>query len=167
MYNVKIVNVKDWSIKFTVNGVTYLIKGVDDAWESCIALYRIDYSGNGHFKTERLFVSNKRTSYRPNPNLVSHNFYCDLKHGQTYSSIDIDKFLSACAYHGFCEKIGISEEDANHYLRLYRVKMLDDAISLHRSKIDELQTELIKMKKERFTLLFKDRIWEKDHEKNT
>lgn len=161
MYNVKIVNVKDWSVKFTVNGVTYLIKEVDDAGESCIALYRIDYSGNGHFKTERLGTSNIRSSFVP------RDFYCDLKNGQTYSSIDTEKFLSACSYHEFCKKIGISEEDANHYLRLYRVNMLDNAISLHKSKIDELQTELVKMKKERFTLLFKDQIWEKDHEKNT
>ncbi len=161
MYNVNVVNVKDWSVKFTVNGATFLIKTVDDGWDSCIALYRIDYSGNGHFKTDMLGTSDKGTTFR------TYEFYCGLKHGQTYSSIDTEKFLSACAYHGFCEKIGISEEDANHYLRLYRVNMLDNAISLHRSKIDELQTELIKMRKERFTLLFKDRIWEKDHEKNT
>lgn len=125
---IKIIKIKPWMIKFSVDDNKYMIHENDDFYEPSYSLYKFESDKNGRYKL----------TYLAGQSGHIHGYDSRTKHGEPYKNIDIIQFIAQLCYDGFAQYVGVDKEYAECVLAIYKLKQIDKELFILKERKESL-----------------------------
>jgi len=135
-YDIKILKIKPWMIKFSVNGQKYFIKDTGETFEPVTSLFKFDCDETGHYKTEH--VKSIYGSFDP--------FYLTrCGHGCSYKHIDTTAFIGKLLSYGL--NPGIDQDIADRCKKEAEIERIQWKIDRANDELERLKKQLVEVSK--------------------
>lgn len=142
---VRIKKIKPWAIKFCTDKGYFLLHESESDYEKSVQLYQV-HPEFDHL-SDALNGRYNRYSLTPLAGKIGwlHGYDSRTKPGETYKSINQEKFLEQLCFDGFGKYVGLEDEYINKVIKNHKIKQIDEKLKDLRSQYEKLLREKLEL----------------------